>query len=268
MAAIPPLKRALAIRTNKLGKEHPRTVSTRNNLEAVRKKVRAKLGGRVRKPRAPRIVRRPDTAKKICFPCYRCEDELDATTRDSGRSPQTREQDRNSRREFGVKCDITHVAHVHGDPWCGTALHFSLMEMIVRRRCFFVLYVEPGGTFFARVGTILATAVHRGGNLVKHTTNHTAPCCRHLQHFVLHRLWCRSAAERKRSICSAMSLLTRVKRRLFVTSGLLLSRVTYRVSEYRNIAIRIDDTAYQYRDFIGRYFSTYRNGNIEYRYSI
>ncbi|CAN0297299.1 unnamed protein product, partial [Scytosiphon promiscuus] len=37
MEAIPLLKRALAIYTNKLGENHPRTVSTRNNLEAVRK---------------------------------------------------------------------------------------------------------------------------------------------------------------------------------------------------------------------------------------
>eukprot|EP00903_Cladosiphon_okamuranus_P016965 g15639.t1 len=37
--AIPLLERALAIRTNKLGDNHPDTVGTRINLDAVRKKV-------------------------------------------------------------------------------------------------------------------------------------------------------------------------------------------------------------------------------------
>ncbi|CAN0533840.1 unnamed protein product, partial [Ectocarpus sp. 12 AP-2014] len=36
---IPLLERALAIRTKKLGENHPDTVSTRDNLEVVRKKV-------------------------------------------------------------------------------------------------------------------------------------------------------------------------------------------------------------------------------------
>lgn len=39
--AIPLLERALAIRTSKLGENHPDTVSTRNILDAVRNKVRA-----------------------------------------------------------------------------------------------------------------------------------------------------------------------------------------------------------------------------------
>ncbi|CAN0302795.1 unnamed protein product, partial [Ectocarpus sp. 4 AP-2014] len=37
--AIPLFERALAIRTKKLGENHPNTVGTRNSLEGVRKKV-------------------------------------------------------------------------------------------------------------------------------------------------------------------------------------------------------------------------------------
>ncbi|CAN0156244.1 unnamed protein product, partial [Pylaiella littoralis] len=37
--AIPLLKRALSIRTKKLGEDHPYTVGTRNSLEIVRKEV-------------------------------------------------------------------------------------------------------------------------------------------------------------------------------------------------------------------------------------
>ncbi|CAN0585338.1 unnamed protein product, partial [Ectocarpus sp. 12 AP-2014] len=39
MEAIALLEKALAIRTKKLGEIHPSTVSTRNDLEAVRNKV-------------------------------------------------------------------------------------------------------------------------------------------------------------------------------------------------------------------------------------
>ncbi len=66
--AIPLLERALAIQINKLGENHPDTVKTQKNLEAVRKKVRAKLGGRVREPHAPRSARRHDTSQQYCVP--------------------------------------------------------------------------------------------------------------------------------------------------------------------------------------------------------
>ena len=72
------MERALEICTDRLGENHPDTVSTRNNLEYVREKVRAKLGGRVRKPRAPHVARRPDTTLKLFRPRCRCEDEIEA----------------------------------------------------------------------------------------------------------------------------------------------------------------------------------------------
>lgn len=49
MEAFSLLERALAIRTKKLGENHPDTISTQNDLEAVRQKVRAQLGRRVGK---------------------------------------------------------------------------------------------------------------------------------------------------------------------------------------------------------------------------
>lgn len=63
MEACSLLERALAIRTKKLGENHAGTISTQNNLEAVRQKVRAQLGRRVGKPCVSRIARSPKTAQ-------------------------------------------------------------------------------------------------------------------------------------------------------------------------------------------------------------
>eukprot|EP00752_Nemacystus_decipiens_P011090 g9854.t1 len=68
--ALPLLERASSIRTKMLGENHYHTVDTRISLERLCEK--------------------------------RCEDEIEATASDSGRSPQTREQDRGSLGEFGV----------------------------------------------------------------------------------------------------------------------------------------------------------------------
>lgn len=65
--AIPLLEEALSIRTKKLGENHPDTVKSQNNLEIVRKKVRAQLGRLVGKRHAQPISRRPDISENTSF---------------------------------------------------------------------------------------------------------------------------------------------------------------------------------------------------------
>lgn len=70
--------------------------------------------------RHARNARRQGTAQNSFYPCFRREDEIEATARDSGRSPQTREQDRAGLGKIGSKCF-----------WCRTVLRFSLLESMV-----------------------------------------------------------------------------------------------------------------------------------------
>lgn len=88
------MERALAIRTKKLGENHPDTLSTRNNLDAVRKKIRAQLGRRIRKPQVPRIARRPDTFQNSLVPVAGVKPRSKQLP--SHRSPRTRERDSGS----------------------------------------------------------------------------------------------------------------------------------------------------------------------------
>lgn len=65
--AIPLLERALSIHMKKLGGSHPDTLSSQNNLEIVRQKVRAQLSGRVGKRSIYPTARSPGTIEISSF---------------------------------------------------------------------------------------------------------------------------------------------------------------------------------------------------------